>query len=149
MLFATVPPILLLSTFNPGTFCGPPTAGRGMTQINASSAHNIVRAIPRMSVLLLQTAMGSCLGSARSSCAGIYIIEPTKLAMFWLRELSKRMGEILTASKNTCISITFPAVRFPRCYSVLPTIFKNSSFVPTRPWIGTCCATSSFSFRMF
>jgi hypothetical protein len=32
---------------------------------------------------------------------------------------------------------------------VLPIIFRNSALVPTRPCIGTCLSTSSFSWRMF
>src|SRR5438445_7443043 len=48
LLFTTVPPILFLSTFNPGTFCGPPTTGRAATHNTARRTQVILRVTVRI-----------------------------------------------------------------------------------------------------
>ena len=57
-----------------------------------------------------------------------------------------------TVSLSSTLQANYSGPRDIGFYWVGPvpvTIRLNSSCVPTRPWAGACCATSSFSRRMF
>src|SRR6266852_1317495 len=92
-----------LSTAAPEALCGPPAAGREIKQISATRDHIIARVIPRMSVLPLPFAMGSCIGLARQSRTGLYIMKWTKLPILWLRELSKRSARRARAGLSASV----------------------------------------------
>src|SRR5216683_7176879 len=66
-----------------------------------------------------------------------------------------RVFEEARAKRRQCFARTFAAGGQPPppCCGALaatdPTIRSKSAFPPGLPWIGTCCATSSFSRLMF